>query len=384
MFPRHAGAAVQGGKEQRAYLHDSCIISDEPYFQAAEETDQVEKSLALGGIVVGKLVNVLVSGAVKATAGGLDAISKHKDLHYLAANNVNLYKTTLSVSPSYTINDQLACATVVVADFAEAGTDCTYQYIPRSVPENSDDPAASTTRQDESIENVLRRANICVNGTARSVYEIRFTLSEDATAYRLESAGLWINGLISTDREKVKRNLIYTLDILEPATDTSSRILSTAYVTIGDVYPGLVSDDPAKQRRSDWLQVPALSGRAAGAYQRDTSVHNDVYAEIEALERAVVRNERLLEGLNRRVESASGNVQASLQEEAEKVEFKMLRAESLLDAKRAEYSDLPQMESHYMPITVRIGIIESRSAKRALNALASVLKDNSEPARGRK
>lgn len=376
-----AFAAVPAGTEQRAYMNESCIVSDEPYYLAVEDNSQIVRSLPLAGIIVGKLVNAFVNGAVKVTAGGLDAISQHKDMHYLAANNVNLYRASLADSPGYRINAQLACATVVVAGFQPDGSDCTDRYIPRELPEDiglSDDLAESASRQDETVENILRRANICVDGKARSVYEIRFTLSQDRTAYRLESAGIWVNGLLSTNSEKAKRSLIYTLDILEPATDTSSKILSTAWVNIGEVYPGLISNDPAKQGRSDWLQVPAMSRRASSAYERDTSVHSDVYAEIQALERAVVRNRRLLDGINKRLSTASESAREMLQSEADTVEFKMLRAESLLDAQRAEYYDLPQSQLQYMPVTVRLGIIESRNEKRALNALSSVLKGNSE------
>lgn len=375
-----AHAAVPAGSEQRAYLNESCIISDEPYYLAIEDDSQIPRSLTLAGIVVGKLVNVFVNGAVKATAGGLDAISKHKDMNYLAANNVNLYTASLAESPRYEINNKLACATIVVADFEADGTDCTDQYIPREISEDfglSDDLAASASRENDTVENILRRANICVKDQARAVYEIRFSVSEDRTAYRLESAGIWVKGLLSTNSEKATRSLIYTLEILEPASDSSSKVLSSAWVNIGQVTPGLISNDPSKQGRSDWLQVPAMSRGAASAYERDTSVHSDVYAEIQALERSVVRNERLLDGLNKRLATASDSVRESLQDEAGNVEFAMLRAESLLDAKRGEYEDLPQAELHYMPVTIRLGIIESRSEKRALNALASVLKGNS-------
>ena len=375
-----ARAAVPPGTEQRAYLNNSCIVSDEPYYLAVEDESQIARALSLSGLVVGKLVNAFVSGAVKVGAGGLDAISKHKDMHYLAANNVNLYNATLATSPGYVVNNQLACATVVVADFAEDNKSCVDEYVPRELPEDIsvlDDFDERTKRDDETVENILRRANICVKNRARAVYEIRFSLSEDRTAYRLESAGIWVNGLLSTNSEKAKRSLIYTLDILQPASDTGSKVLSTAYINIGEVYPGLVSNGPENQRQSDWLQVPPMSRSAKSAYDRDTSVHSDVYAEIEALGRAVVRNRRMLDGINSRIETASENVQASLRSEADKVEFKMLQAESMLDAKKSEYADLPQAELHYMPVTIRLGIIESRSEKRALNALASVLKGNS-------
>lgn len=55
-----------------------------------------------------------------------------------------------------------------------------------------------TSRTDDSIENQLRRANVCVSGKPRAVYEARFEFSSDGTAYRLKDAGYRIESLLTT------------------------------------------------------------------------------------------------------------------------------------------------------------------------------------------
>ena len=152
---------------------------------------------------------------------------------------------------------------------------------------------------------------------------------------------------------------------------------TSAWLHIGEVTAGMDTDQVAYASRSGWLRVPPLSESAAAVYQRDTAIHQDVYAEIEALERAITRNRRLAEGLERRMDGASETVQVALKMELDQIEFRTLHAESLLDARRLEYEDLPQSEHHYMPVTIRISIIESRSEKRALKVLSAYLEENS-------
>jgi hypothetical protein len=340
----------------------------------------MERSLSLSGLVVSKLGQALVGRLVRATSSQLGTFKKSKDMYYVAAKDFNLYHAALYESPNYELNENLACATVVAAEFEPSSVDCTHLYDPKVLPGADIEPdefASRATRQDESIENVLRRANICLRGPAYSVYEVRFEKSDDLTAYRLQSAGLWVNSLLSTNSKSASRGVVYTMDINEPAADSDMRILSSAWVDIGEINAGYVMDEPPATSRSEWLRVPAMSPDVERAYQIDTSVHQDVFAEIKALERSIVRDRRQLEGMRERLATASDNIKAATQIEMEGIELRILRNESLLDARRAEYLDLPQFEKNYMPVSIRFGVIESRSPKRALSTLASYLESNS-------
>jgi hypothetical protein len=321
-----------------------------------------------------------VGGLVNATSSQLGNMSKPRDMYYVAAKDFNLYHAALYDSPNYELNGKLACATVVAAAFEPENTDCTHLYEPNvlsSVTESSDDFATQATREDTSIENVLRRANICLRGPAHSIYEARFEKSDDRTAYRLESAGLWVNSLLSTKSKKARRGVVYTMEIAEPSMDSDMNVLSSAWINLGEVKAGYASDEPAFSSRSEWLRIPPMSSTVKNAYQIDTSVHQDVYGEIKALQRSITRKQRQLDSIQMRKANASDNIKDAIQDEMDGLELNILRSESLLDARRAEYQDLPLKEINYMPVTIRFGIIESRSEKRALGTLAALLEKNS-------
>jgi hypothetical protein len=368
------------GVEIRAYINDSCIVSDEPFLFPSAVDDQFERSFSVAGFVVGKLAHTLLSGFVNATSSQLGAMSKPRDMYYVAAKDFNLYHTALYESPRYDLNRMLSCATVVAAAFEVENVDCTHLYEPKvlsALADTSDDLASRATREDTSTENILRRANICLRGPAHSIYEARFEKSDDRTAYRLESAGLWVNSLLSTKSKKAARGIVYTMDIAEPSKDSDMHVLSSAWVNLGEVKAGYASDEPAFSSRSEWLRVPAMSATVWKAYQIDTSVHQDVYGEIQALQRSITRNQRQLDGMRLRMANASDNIKGAIQDEMDGLELRILRSESLLDARRAEYQDLPLKEINYMPVTIRFGIIESRSEKRAMGTLAAFLDKNS-------
>ena len=368
------------GVEIRAFINDSCIVSDEPFLFPSGEDDQFERSFSVAGFVVGKLAHTLVSGLVNATSSQLGNMSKPKDMYYVAAKDFNLYHAALYDSPKYELNGKLACATVVAGAFEPENTDCTHLYEPNvlsSVTDIADDYSSNATREDTSIENILRRANICLRGPAHSIYEARFEKSDDRTAYRLESAGLWVNTLLSTKNKKANRGLVYTMDIAEPAKDSDMNVLSSAWVNLGEVKAGYASAEPVYSSRSEWLRIPAMSSTVKNAYQVDTSVHQDVHGEIQALKRSITRNQRQLESIRMRKANASDNIKDAIQDEMDGLELRILRSESLLDARRAEYQDLPLKEINYMPVTIRFGIIESRNEKRALSTLAGLLEKNS-------
>lgn len=361
-------------------MNESCIVSDEPYLLQLTQDDQLERSISLSGLVVSKLGQTLLKGFVRATSSQLGSFSKSKDMYYVAAKDFNLYHATLYESPSYELNDKLGCATVVAARFEPDDVDCTHLYDPKVLPGTDVEPdefASRAIREDASIENILRRANVCVDGSAHSIYEVRFEKSDDLTAYRLQSAGLWINSLLSTSRKNATRGIVYTMDIAEPAADSDMHILSSAWVDVGEVRAGYAMDNPESTSRSEWLRVPEMSSATKKVYEVDTSVHQDVFAEVKALERSVLRDQRQLDGMRERMATASDSIKEATQEEIDRLELRILRNESLLDARRAEYQDLPQFAKNYMPVSIRFGVIESRSQKRALSTLADYLESNS-------
>jgi len=379
-FSTPSYAKLQAGTEIRAYLNESCIIADEPYYRLQPEDGQHDKAFALSGLIVGKFAHALLSGAFKLTAKGLGDASRQKDMYFVSAYDFDMYRASLDASPEYTLNGQLGCVTVVAAKFKSAGTDCTQSYQPKTVPAGvteTEDLEARVTREDNSVENILRRANVCIDGSARTVFESRIGLSDDETAFRLESAGLRINSLLGTNSKRAKRSVIYTIDISEPAQNSGPRALAIASVPVGTVQAGLEATEGDLAARSDWIRVPPMSATAYSAYQRDTAIHQDVFSNIKALERSLLRNKRLHQGLEQRLSGASEKVRSDVLQEMERLEYKILHTEALLDAREAEYQDLPRPDRFYMPVVIEVGIIESRSEKRAFSTLAAFLDKHS-------
>lgn len=373
-------AKLPANAEIRAYLNESCVVADEPYYQPQSEDGQHDKAFALSGAIVGKFAYALLNGAFKLSAKGLGNMSSQKDMYFVSAYDFDMYRASLDESPVYGLNGQLSCVTVVAANFEPTGTDCTQRYQPRTLPAGvteSEDLESKATREDNSVENILRRANICVDGPARTVFESRISLSDDETAFRLESVGLQVNALLGTNSERAKRSMIYIVEISEPAQNSDTRTLAIASTSVGTVRPGLKFVEGNVASRSDWIKVPPMSATAYSAYQRDTAIHQDVFSEIKALERSLLRNKRLHQGLKQRVSGASEKVGNEVLQSMERLEFKILHAEALLDARKAEYQDLPRPDRYYMPVVIKVGIIESRSEKRAFSTLAAFLDKHS-------
>jgi hypothetical protein len=363
----------------RTYINDACIVSDEPFLLPETDDQSSARMAPLFGIIASKLANTLVSSIVSGFSGGARAAAARKDTKLVTTNDFNLYLADLSDSAAATINPRLGCITVVAGEFQADGTRCSIDYNPRTISAETVRLPQSdwqTDRADNSVENILRRANVCVAGQVKSIFEARIEFSDDGTAYRMNNAGFWINSLHSTKSSRAKRNLLYTLEIAEPSEGGGGRVLSTAWVNIGQVTAGDTASDVDSIERSDWLQVPPMSRSAHQAYQADTAAHQDVIGEIEALERAVVRDARMLSGIEKRAESADAEVRIGLDKEMAKIRVGIVTKESMLDARRAEYEDLPQPTLLYMPVTVRFGITESRSERLAMQVLAATLEDN--------
>jgi hypothetical protein len=129
---------------------------------------------------------------------------------------------------------------------------------------------------------------------------------------------------------------------------------------------------------SDWLLVPDISPNARRDFQSDTVIHQEVFGKIEALERVVTRDTRVLAGIEERAKDVSSNIRDALKDEMTDIEIRLIKSASMLEALRGEYADLPVVAEQYMPVTIRFGITESRSERKALQAIGGILEKNSE------
>ncbi|MFI4868497.1 MAG: hypothetical protein ACHQDD_03975 [Steroidobacterales bacterium] len=369
--------------EIRAYVNDTCIVADEPYLLPPAETqDSNEQPTArffpLIGFVVGKLTELMINHLISASTGHIKADAARKDTRYAMTTEMNLYRADLQPEPAVHLNAKLGCMTIVAARFQPAAANCTAAYVPRQLTRETmklPESAWKSSRTDESVENQLRRANICVDGRARAVYEARFEFSEDGTAYRLKSAGYQIESLLTTTDKAAARTAFYTLEISQPGKSDQRETLSTAWVHLGSVSAGAHASGPAGDP-PPWVTVPALSTEARRAYEEKTKVHQQVMGEIDALKRALTRNQRVLAGLDQRIATASADVAAGLRQERTKVAVQIEAQQAELEASTAEYQELPQTPLEFMPVTIVVAVTESQSEKAALLALASVIDSN--------
>jgi hypothetical protein len=366
--------------ESRAYINSSCIIADEPFLLPESDADTSARMAPLFGALAAKLANTLISGIISGVAGGIDKRGARKNTEYVTANNVNLFAVDLSGEPFIILNPQFGCATIVTGEIHPSAYDCKSEYIPRDIPvEFLDIPESDwvSTRTDNSVENILRRANVCVVGDVRSAFEARIVLSDDGSAYRVDSAGYTLNSLMDTKSKSATRNLFYTMEVVEPSADGDGHVLTMSLINLGEVSAGDSSlGDVALS--SDWLLVPEIPSSAKQDFLSDTSVHREVYGKIEALERVVARDSRYLAGIEERANSAEPEIQAALQSEVTNIRIRLVTSGSMLDALRGEYQDLPEIDARYMPVTIRFGITETRSESKAMKQIAAAIKANSE------
>jgi hypothetical protein len=227
------------------------------------------------------------------------------------------------------------------------------------------------------LENQLRRANVCVDGKSRAVYEARFEFSKDGTAYRLKDAGYRINSLLTTQEKGASRTALYTLKISNPGATDQQETLSSAWVKIGTVAAGARGSGSGGDS-APWLRVPPLSVEARRVYEEKTKVHQEVMGEIEALKRALTRNQRLVAGLDQRIAGAAADVADGLRQERTKVAVQIQAQGAELDARNAEYQDLPHEPLEFMPVMVEVAVTETDSEKKAQLALADIVGGNSD------
>jgi hypothetical protein len=380
--------SAQAAKESvivRAYVNDTCIIADEPFFlptaPAQVGGDQnTAKFLPLLGLVVGKLAELFINHEIQSKANQYKSGVARKDTRYAVTEQMNLYRADFDPTPTLNINAKLGCMTIVAGNFKPDATDCTAAYAPKLLAKESSglpQEQWKTSRTDDSIENQLRRANICIDGKARAVYEARFEFSSDGTAYRLRDAGYRIDSLLTTEKSGVSRTTLYTLKISNPSATDQQETLSSAWVNIGTVTAGTRSAGTGG-KEPPWLRVPPLSVEARRNYDDKTRVHQEVTGEIDALRRALIRNQRQLAGLDQRITEASPDILDGLKQERTRIAVQSQSQSAELDARTAEYRDLPRAPLEFMPVTIEVGVTETESEKKAQLALAEIVGGNSD------
>lgn len=368
----------------RAYVNDACIIADEPFYLPATPPKDGEqataKFLPLLGLVIGKLAELFINKEIQSSANRYKAGVARKDTRYAVTRQMNLYRADFEPAPALEINAKLGCMTLVAAAFKADPADCAAAYVPKELAKDSVGlPQAEwkTSRTDDSIENQLRRANICIDGKTHAVYEARFEFSADGTAYRLKDAGYRIDSLLTTDKAGAVRTTLYTLKIFNPSTTDQQEVLSSAWVNIGAVKAGSRSHG-AGGDAAPWLRVPALSVEARRNFDEKTKVQQQVTGEIEALQRALTRNQRLLAGLDQRIAKAGPDLLEGLKQERTRIAVQSQSQSAELDARHAEYQDLPRQPLEFMPVTIEVAVTETESEKKAQVALAELVSGNSD------
>ena len=382
---KNEGKERKAAEVVRAYVGDSCIIADEPFYMPVTapkegEMEDRAKFLPLLGLVVGKLAELYINKRIKNSANNYKAGVARKDTRYAMSEQMNLYRADFEPVSALVINASLGCMTIVAGTFKPETTECAAAYIPKSLsPDSIGKPQEEwkTSRTDDSIANQLRRANICIDGDAKAVYEARFEFSKDGTAYRLKDAGYRIDSLLTTDAKGVSRTTVYTLKISNPSATDQQEVLSSAWVNIGAVTAG--SRSPGKGGdAAPWLRVPPLSTEARRSFDDKTKVPQEVSGEIEALQRALTRNRRQLAGLDQRIAGATPDMVDGLKQERTRIAVQNQSQEAELEARKAEYHDLNLGTLEFMPVTIEVAVTESESAKAAQVALADIIGNNSD------
>ena len=377
-----AAAAPARAAEVRAFVDDSCIIADEPFFlPTSGNADQgTAKFLPLIGLVVGKLAELFINHVIQTSANRIKSGAVRKDTHYAVIKQMNLYRVDFQPVPTLGINARLGCMTIVAAAFRPEPAQCSADYLPKELARETRDLPQSewkTSRTDDSIENQLRRANVCVDGKVKAVYEARFEFSKDGTAYRLKDAGYRVESLLTTSDKGASRATVYTLKIYNPGATEQQEVLSSAWVNVGMVTAGSHAGAPQVDR-APWLRVPPLSSEARRMYEDKTKVHQEVTGEIEALKRAVTRNRRVLTGLDQRIATAGADTAEGLKQERTRIAVQIQTQDAELDARKAEYQDLPRTPLEFMPVTIEVAVTETESEKKAQLALAEIIGQNSD------
>ncbi len=365
--------------EVRAYLNEACVVADEPFFvpaAAGEDAGETPKFLPLIGLVVGKLTELFINHEIEGSAERIKAGGARKDTRYAVRRQMNLYRATFDPAPEIGLNAQLGCMTIVAAgSFKPDPADCKAEYHPKELARESLGKPRDewkTSRSDDSIENQLKRANICLAGKARAVYESRFEFSQDGTAFRLKDAGYHVESLLTTPDKNASRTTVYSLKVSDPGATDQQEVLASAWVDVGTVKAGAQSAG-GSGNPDLWWRVPPLSADARRKYDADTRVHQEAIGELEALRRAHTRNQRIMAGLDQRIAAAGPDIAEGLRQERLRIAVQDQSQAAEIEARTAEYRDLPRTPLEFMPVSIEVAVTESESEDKARLALADVI-----------
>jgi hypothetical protein len=373
----------------RAFVNDTCIIADEPFYTPAPpategDSEARAKFLPLLGLVVGKLAELYINNKIKNSANHYKAGVARKDTRYAVSSQMNLYRAEFEPVPALVLNASLGCMTIVAGTFKPEATDCSQAYVPKTLSPGSigkPEEEWQTSRTDDSIANQLRRANICIEGDAKAVYEARFEFSKDGTAYRLKDAGYRVDSLLTTDAKGVSRTTLYTLKISNPSATDQQDVLSSAWVNIGSVSAGSHSRGKGGDD-APWLKVPPLTAEARRNFDDKTKIPQEVSGEIEALQRALTRDQRMLASMDQRIAAATPDMVDGLKQERTRIAVQYQSQQAELEARKAEYHDLQLGTLEFMPVTIEVAVTETESEKAAQVALADIVGNNSDVVAG--
>ena len=120
-----------------------------------------------------------------------------------------------------------------------------------------------------------------------------------------------------------------------------------------------------------------MSLEARRVYDEKTRVHQEVMGAIEALTRAQKRNQRVLSALDQRIAAAgSAETADGLKQERTRVAVQNETLAAELEARKAEYQDLPRTPLEFMPVTIEVAVTETESEKKAQLAIADIIGKN--------
>ncbi len=368
-------ASPASGQELRVFLNENCVVADEPIVIP----DAVaSKGMPYGPLIVSDAGQAVIRVLVKGIAMGLAKISSRRDYNYTASEELYLYNVNFDIQPQPQLNSSLSCMTLVAGSFERRGADCVADYEPLVL---TDAAAANASlldlRRGRSSANVLRRANICMNGEPDILIENRVVLSDDESAFRLQGAGREINRLLSTDKKKSKRGLLLTATLFAPARDGRGERLSTHWVNYGMVGPHGRIHEYADAAISSWTPVPPMTGTVLENYSAGSAEHRQASDRASSLERSILRQSRQVSELESRLENADATLEPILRKRLGFLNGNIEAQSAELNAWRQEYDDLPGDTYRYMPVTLQLTLTETRDEKRLLLALARLLDANS-------
>jgi hypothetical protein len=119
-----------------------------------------------------------------------------------------------------------------------------------------------------------------------------------------------------------------------------------------------------------------MSVEARRVYEARTSAHQEVMGAIEALKRAQTRNLRQIAALDQRIAAATGDLADGLKQERTRLAVQGQSQAAELEARNAEYHDLPRAPLEFMPVKIEVAVTESESEQKSKLALADLLGKN--------